>query len=99
MSICSFASPLYFTGAVHHRFLEVLGIIFWKSGDLLLEYSELLIGPRLEPIEALADVSEKARLGVFAVRYDLNAPFDLLAHTFRTFPPHDRIPLSLLLFS
>jgi len=85
-------------GAAHHRFLEVLGIIFWKSGDLLLEYNELLIGPRLEPIEALADVSEKTRLRVFAVRYDLNAAsLDLLAHTFSDLSRQDRIQLALII--
>src|SRR5262252_2000946 len=85
-------------GAAHHRFLEILGVIFGKSGDLLLENSELLTGPRLEPIEALADVSEKAWLGVFAVRYDLNAALDLLADTFSDLPRQDRTQLALIIW-
>src|SRR6516165_7682817 len=85
-------------GAAHHRFLEVLGIVFGKSGDFLLENSELLIGSRLEPIEALADVSEKARLGIFAVGYDLNAALYLLAHAFSNLPRQDRIQLALIIW-
>src|SRR5262249_20201243 len=53
--------------------------------------------PRLEPVEALADVREKARLRVFAVRYDLNATLDLLAHTFSDLSRQDRIQLALII--
>jgi len=67
--------------AAHHRFLEVLSVIFGKGGHLFLEYRQLLIGPRFESVEALANVSKKARLRVFAVSYDLDPALHLLAHT------------------
>ena len=49
-------------GAAHHRLLEILGVIFRKRRDLLLEQLHLLIGAALEAFEPLLDVGEEAGL-------------------------------------
>ena len=49
-------------GAAHHRLLEILGIIFRKRRDLLLEQLHLLVGAALKAFEALLDVGEEAGL-------------------------------------
>ena len=85
-------------GAAHHRLLEILGVIFGKSRDLLLEQNELLLGPGFEPIEALADVSEEARLRIFSVGYDFDAALDLLAHAVGNLSRQDRIQLALVIW-
>jgi hypothetical protein len=55
------------------------------------------MGPGFEPIEALADVSEKARLGILSVGYDLNPALDLLAQALSNLPRQDRIQLILII--
>src|SRR5262249_61222469 len=50
------------------------------------------------PFEALADVSEKARLGILSVGYDLDPALDLFAHTFKNLVRQDCIQLALVIW-
>jgi hypothetical protein len=67
--------------SAHHRILEVLRVVLGKRGNLLRKQDELLGGARFEAVETLTDVGEESGLRELAVGDDLDAAFDLLAHT------------------
>ncbi len=66
--------------AAHHRFLEVLRVVFGERLGFLLEQQKLLARPRLVALQAFLDIGEEARLREFAIGDDVDAAFGLLAN-------------------
>ena len=60
-------------GPAHHRGFEILGIVFRKCGDLLLEHGHFFRRACFESFQALLDVGEEAWLGKLAIRNDVDA--------------------------
>ena len=69
-------------GAAEHRGTEVVFVVFRKRRDLGGEELSALLRPRLEPVQALADIGEEAGLRLFAVAHYVDAAFSLFRDAF-----------------
>ena len=64
-----------------HRLAKILIVIFGKGGYLERPRLAALLRPRLKALQTIPHIREEARFGLLAVRNNIDARFNLLAHT------------------